>query len=151
MNHQSECAVADVIQTRPEHKAEVLSVCCEVIWPDGSTAGLHPVRQAGQLPTFLRAVHHGGRWMLFDLQHVIPRDIEDIKQAQARDQVGLVMYALRRTTNTAAAFLAKVDRHALDRWPGLPRPAATVKQMPAAIANAHSCHAAEAPRARAAA
>lgn len=122
MNHQAECAMAEVIQTRPDHGAEILNVCCEVTWPDGSAASLHPVRQHGALPTFLRALHHQGRWTLFDLRHVIPRAVEEIAQAQARDQVGLVMYGLRSAFVNASAFLARADRHALDRWPGAPRP-----------------------------
>lgn len=121
MNHQAECALAEVIQTRPMGR-EILNVCCEVTWPDGSTVGLYPVRVDGVLPTFLRAIHHAGKWTLFDLRHVIPRHVEEIAQAQTRDQVGLVMYALRSATVNAAAFLARVDRHVMDRWPGPSRP-----------------------------
>lgn len=122
MNFRSECDLAEVIQHRPEQSAEVLNVCCEVTWPDGSTVALFPVRHHGALPTFLRALRHNGEWVLFDLRHVIPRAVEEIAQAQDRDQVGLVLYALRSATVNAMAFLARVDRHAIDRWPGDARP-----------------------------
>lgn len=118
MTHDSLLAMASVIQLCPEHHAEVLSVRQEVIWPDGTKVDLHPVKQHGERATLLRAVHHAGQWSLFDMTHITPRDVIDIKQAHYRDQVGLVMYALRRTLHNAAAFHAKVDRHALAKWPG---------------------------------
>ncbi len=111
-------ATADAIQHCPEHGVAVLSCRHEVIWPDGTTIGLHPVQQHDQPSLLFRAVHHAGQWVLFDLAHVIPRDVLDVKQGQARDQVGLVMYALLRRFHTRDAFLACVDRHTMAKWPG---------------------------------
>jgi hypothetical protein len=123
MTHDSLLAMASVIQACAAHHAEVLSVRQEVIWPDGSKVDLHPIKQHGERATLLRAFHHEGQWLLFDLCPVIPRDIVDIKQAHYRDQVGLVMFALRRMFHNAPAFRVKADRHALAKWPGDARPA----------------------------
>ena len=124
MTHDAELATASIIQTCPEHHAEVLSCRHEVIWPDGTLIGLHPVQQHGQPSLLFRAIHREGQWVLFDLAHVIPHDVIDIKQAPPRDQVGLVMYALRRRFINLQAFLARVDRHTVATWPGEGRPAA---------------------------
>lgn len=123
MTNQSLLAVASIIQRCAELRADVLNVRHEVQWPDGTLACLHPVRQHDAHALLLRAVHHNGHWILFDLAHVIPRDVEDIKQAPERDQVGLVLYALRRCFHNKDAFLARLDRQHLARWPGEGRPA----------------------------
>lgn len=125
MTHDSLLAMASIIQRCPAQHAEVLSVRQEVIWPDGTRVELHPITQNGARATLLRALHHQGQWLLFDLSPVIPRDIVDIKQAHYRDQVGVVMFALRRMFHNAPAFLAKVDRHKLASWPGDARAAGT--------------------------
>ncbi|MEJ1935997.1 hypothetical protein WDZ92_37870, partial [Nostoc sp. NIES-2111] len=46
-----------------------------------------------------------------------------LKAAPYRDQVGLVMYGLRRNYHNAPGLLAKLDRQHLARWPGEPRAA----------------------------
>jgi hypothetical protein len=117
-------ATAEPIQLCGEHAAEVLNMRYEVQWPDGSQVHLHPVRQHGSNAPMLRAVHAGGFWLLIDLKAVLPRDEFDIRTAQVRDQVGLTMYALRARFHNAAAFLAKIDRQHLAKWPGDDRPPA---------------------------
>ncbi|QOR55212.1 MAG: hypothetical protein SHS37scaffold296_29 [Burkholderiales phage 68_11] len=136
MTHTFELASASVIQLCPEHHIEVLSCRHEVLWPDGTRVDMHPVRQSNAPSLLLRAVHRAatGQWVLFDLAQLIPHDVVDIKQAHTRDQVGLVMYALRRRYHNAGAFNARVDRHTLATWPGEGRPGAArpklVKPVP---------------------
>lgn len=121
MTHDSMLATASVIQTFPALRFEVLGVRQEVIWPDFSTINLHPVLQRGARAQLLRAVHHNDQWAVLDLAHFVPGIALDLKTAPYRDQVGLVMFGLRRNYHNAAGFLAKLDRQHLARWPGPPR------------------------------
>jgi hypothetical protein len=121
MTHDSLLAMASVIQTFAEQHLEVVSVRQEVTWPDFSRVDLHPVMQRNARATLLRAVHHNGQWSVFDLTHFVPGIALELKTAPYRDQVGLVMYGLRRNFHNAAGFLAKLDRQHLARWPGEPR------------------------------
>lgn len=125
MTHDSLLATAGVIQTFPEQHLQVLSVRQEVTWPDFSSVDLHPVLQREARATLLRAIHNAGQWTVFDLTHFVPGIALDLKTAPYRDQVGLVMYGLRRNYHNAAGFLAKLDRQHLARWPGEPRPGIT--------------------------
>lgn len=123
MTHDSLLAMASVIQSFPALHLEVLSVRQEVTWPDSSAVQLHPVMQRGARSTLLRALNHNGQWSVFDLTHFVPGIVEDLKKAPYRDQVGLVMYGLRRNYHNAPGLLAKLDRQHLARWPGEPRAA----------------------------
>lgn len=119
MTNQSQLAVASIIQRCAERHAEVLGVRYEVLWPDGTTVHLHPVRQHGADSTFLRALHSRGTWWLFDLTQVLTREqCDEIKRAPERDQVGLVMYALRRCYHNAPELLDKIARVGANNWAG---------------------------------
>jgi hypothetical protein len=132
MTHESEANLAQVIATCAALNAEVLSVRHEVVWPDGRTVGLHPVRVAGETSLLFRALHRSSHWVLFSLQQITPLDIEELKTANKRDQPGTVIYALRKRFVNVDAFLAKVSRHTLASWPGGDRP--TTKPVRAAAA-----------------
>lgn len=130
MNHQSDLATATVIQQSPTLQAVVLSPRHEVVWPNTSTAALHPVRVDGADVLLLRAIYHAGHWVLFDLARLLrSSDVSDIKTGPSRDQPGLVMYALRRTFHNAPAFVAAAEGAAISRWPGDPR--STTQRPPA--------------------
>lgn len=122
MTYESSLAVARIIQRCPQQHADVLSCRQEVTWPDGSRIGLHPVLQHGARATYLRAVHHAGHWLLFDLRHTAPKVAADLPTAPLRDVPGTVLYGLRAAYRRGADFMALVQQHALATWPGEPRP-----------------------------
>lgn len=123
MTYESTLAVARIIQRCDTPAADVLSCRHEVTWPDGSRIGLHPVRQASPDAQYLRAVHHDGHWVLFDLRQLTPKVARELPTAQLRDHPGLVMYGLRATFYSARAFLDHAHLASLAIWPGVDRPA----------------------------
>lgn len=123
MTYEATLATARVIQRCPEQHAEVLSCRHEVVWPDGTRAALHPVRQHGADALFLRAVHIDGHWLLFDLRAIAKSLAADLPTAPLRDQPGTVLYTLRARFHGASAFLDEATKHQLACWPGSPREA----------------------------
>lgn len=114
-----------VIQSCAAADAQVLSIRHEVLWPDGSRIGLHPVLQHGAEAVFLRALHHDGQWVLFDLHHVAPAVADDLHTAPPRDRPGTVLYGLRAAFKTADDFLrALLAGRELYVWIGEGREAA---------------------------
>jgi hypothetical protein len=135
MSHEFELSIATIIQRHQDH--DVLNIRQEVMWPDGSSVGLHPVRQHAADSLLLRAVHTEGHWVLFRLDAIAPEIAEDLRLAQPRDRPGCVLYGLRLRYQTAAAFLADVASfHAL-RWPGSPRAAQPCSPVAGKAAGAH--------------
>lgn len=118
MNHQSTLAVARVIQRHEPLAVDVLSCRHEIQWADGSRVGLHPVRKGLADAHQLRAVHHEGHWVLFDLAKVTPKIVADMKTAPERDYPGLVLYALRKAFHNAPDFLEAISQKPLARWEG---------------------------------
>lgn len=121
MTHESSHATARVIQRCATHQAEVLSCRHAVHWPDGSRLDLHPVQQFGAPALYLRALHHGGQWLLVDLRQLVRALGPDLAAAPSRDQPGTVLYSLRAAFHTAAHCLAALQP--LAHWPGEPHAA----------------------------
>lgn len=123
MTYETSLAVARIIQRHEPLQLDVLSCRCEVSWPDGSRVDLHPVLKAGAADRYLRALHHAGHWLVFDLRHIVPALGAELAAAPERDQPGTVLYTLRASLHRAASFLAVAEQVALARWPGEPRAA----------------------------
>lgn len=142
MSHDFELLDATIIQRHAEH--EVLSCRQEVLWPDGSVLGVHPVRLYGGLSTLLRAVHHQGHWVVFRLDALMPQLAHDLPAAPRRDHPGTVLYSLRGAYHSAARCLQDIEAVADARWPGSPRAAqprpardGTPRALPDGAALAH--------------
>lgn len=123
MTYESTLAVARIIQRHEALQLDVLSCRCEVSWPDGSRVDLHPVQKAGVPDRYLRALHHQGHWLVFDLRHIVPKLSQELAIAPERDQPGTVLYTLRANLHRASAFLQLAEQVAIARWPGSPRAA----------------------------
>ena len=87
----------------------------EIMFPDGSTIGLHPVLHDGLPQMFLRALRHGPtRLIVFDLRDVC-KDLDvEIRKTAARDVPGVVFYTLRQRFGTAAECCAAMMAHPID-------------------------------------
>jgi hypothetical protein len=123
MTYESSLRAAHIIQRHAALQLEVLSLRCEVSWPDGSRVDLHPVQKAGVPDRYLRALHHQGHWLVFDLRHIVPALSHELATAPERDQPGTVLYTLRANLHRANAFLQLAEQVAIARWPGSPRAA----------------------------
>lgn len=121
MTHEFELRAAVPIQAHLGF--QVLSARYEVLWPNGSTIGLHLVAVDGTPQRLLRAFHHDGHWCVFRLDTVLPRIGADFAVYPERDQPGLVLYGLRGAFHGAPDLLAALAPHLLARWPGSPRAA----------------------------
>lgn len=96
---------------------DVLAQQHEVLFRDGSTVHLHPVRSAGRDQTFLRALHYEGlRWLVFDLRPLHAELENDILSHLPRDVPGIVYYTLRLAFPDARTFSHCVHRQALAAW-----------------------------------
>jgi hypothetical protein len=74
----------------------------EIMFPDGSTLGLHPVLHDGTPQMFLRALRHGPAMLIvFDLRDVCKALDAEIRKTATRDVPGLVFYTLRAVYDTA--------------------------------------------------
>jgi hypothetical protein len=94
-----------IIQRHAEHC--VMAPRYEVMWPNGTSIGLHPVLDAGVEHAFLRAIEHqAGHWIVVDLRDLAPGLAADIKQLPRRDAVGVVFHTLRLTFPDAPAFIS---------------------------------------------
>jgi hypothetical protein len=123
MTYEATLATSRIIQRHDPEQLDVLSCRHEVVWPDGSRIGLHPVRQYGAAALYLRALHHAEHWLVFDLRRISPSLGTDLAQAPLRDQPGTVLYTLRAQVHNATQLIARAEAEALARWPGSPRAA----------------------------
>jgi hypothetical protein len=77
----------------------------EIMWPDGTSVALHPVKHHGGDSLFHRAiVMQGGLRIVFDLRKVCPQLDRDLRLCLPRDVPGTVFYSLRHAFKTAAEF-----------------------------------------------
>lgn len=85
----------------------VLAQRHEVMWPNGSSIDMHPVRLDGVDAMFLRAVlFEGLHWVVFDLRHLARHLAWELPAMPARDKPGLVFFTLRHRYPDAPACLA---------------------------------------------
>lgn len=120
MTHEFELQDARIIQSH-EH-LEVLCIRHEVMWPDGSQLGLHPVREHDAPAALLRAIHHKGQWLVVDLRKLAPKVAEDLRLALPRDVPGTLIYGLRATFARSTDCLAKLQQATYAQWAGPARP-----------------------------
>lgn len=116
MTHEFELQDARIIQRHEQ--LEVLSVRCEVMWPDGSAITLHPVQDRGAAAQMLRAAHIEGQWHIVHLSKLSPRLAREVAIAPARDVPGTLIYGLRGAYMRAADCLKVIQSAALAHWPG---------------------------------
>ncbi len=104
-----------IIQRHAEHC--VMAQRYEVMWPNGSSAGLHGLLDNGVEHTYLRAIEHqAGHWIVVDLRDLAPTLEADIKQLPKRDAIGVVFHTLRLTYPSAAAFACAAIAHNRAAW-----------------------------------
>jgi hypothetical protein len=104
----------------------------EVLWPDGSSIGFHPVLQDDQQPLWLRAVHHAGLWLLFDMRALDRRTAEALAVTHWRERPGVLMYGLRAAFSNAPQCMRVIQAEALATCPGADRPAQPARRGAAA-------------------
>lgn len=93
---------------------EVLSQRFEVMWPDGSTVGLHPVRQAGSDCLYYRALPFDScLWAIIDLRVFVDRLPDEV--LAGRPLHGRVFKDLRAKFSDAQAFQLLASTRALQR------------------------------------
>lgn len=93
-----------IIQRHGDH--QVMAQRYEVMWPNGSTVGLHAVYDAGAEHAFLRAIEHEHlHWIVIDLRDLAPALATDIPKLPRRDAIGCVFHQLRADYPDARAFI----------------------------------------------
>lgn len=96
---------------RPAAGHQVLpSAPLTVAWRDGSTVQLHEVLHHGSRSSRLRAVQHGGQWVVIDLLRLQPDLRHGMSSLPPTDWLGLIFYTLRLGYQHAADFLLCVPR-----------------------------------------
>lgn len=121
---------------------QVQPACHEIMWPDGSTVGLHPVcvldaQGRAHSDMFLRAIAGSPlHWLVFDLRDLAPElDAELLRAHLPRDLPGLVFYTLRHRYGSAGLFEAAARTSAKASWHPIPGQAgAGTEQQQAAAA-----------------
>lgn len=96
--------------------AEVLAQRAEVMWPNGSAVGLHAIRLNGIDAFYLRAVHHTGHWIVFDLRLTSPELGPELGKLPRRDAAAAVFTSLRRHFSCAEEFLGAAVSHSRGSW-----------------------------------
>lgn len=121
MNTIPAAAAPQVIQQCAAPQVDVLSIRHEVLWPDGSRIGPHPVRQHGCEHLLLRALHHDGLWLLIDLGTVAPDVAAELPGSNRHTRPGVVVYGLRKQYLNAGLFAKAAREQAVARWVGQAR------------------------------
>lgn len=94
----------------------------EIMWPDGSTVGIHPVRELDAQgrahdSMFLRALRTGTlHWIVIDLRDVAPQLDTEMREHFTNDVPGVVFYTLRLGFGTACQFIAAARRAIKASW-----------------------------------
>ena len=109
---------------------QVQPACHEIMWPDGSTVGLHPVcvldaQGRAHSDMFLRALAGSPlHWLVFDLRDLAPELDAEMRAHLPRDLPGLVFFTLRQRWGRAALFTAAARTSAKASWHPIPGAAA---------------------------
>lgn len=93
----------------------------EVMWRDGSTVQLHPVRRNGLHLHTVRAVRLDDHsLMLIDLARLLPALPATLRTTSPIDVPGVLFYSLRLGFATAPRFLLAAQPHAAGIWRRMP-------------------------------
>lgn len=104
-----------IIQRHASHA--VMAQRYEVMWPNGSTVGLHAVWDNGVEHAYLRAIEHQPlHWIIVDLRDLAKGLEADLKQLPKRDAIGVVFHTLRLAFSCAAEFKARAIEHNRSAW-----------------------------------
>jgi hypothetical protein len=77
----------------------------EILWNDGTSVALHPIKHFGSDSLFHRAiVMPAGLRIVFDIRKACPQLDRDLRLCLPRDVPGTVFYTMRQTFKTAAEF-----------------------------------------------
>lgn len=90
----------------------VASQCCEIMFRDNATVGVHAVWQNGAPTLMLRAIRFGDSFLIVDVSHLARELAEELPTAHTRDAAGLVFFTLRTRFANANEVINKAIKHA---------------------------------------